>query len=226
MLRLTREQVREIDRRAIEDYHIPGIVLMENAARAVVDVAMEMLPTKGRVLILCGHGNNGGDGFAVARHLHNRGYDLMVQLVGNALHERKGDAAINFLILEKMGIQLDAADPEAIASGQAELVIDGIFGTGLSTPPKPRRAKEIEGFNHYANSYRVPVLAIDLPSGLDCNTGDPLGPCIHATRTVTFVAEKAGFANPASKQFIGEITVGCIGCPRELIEEVAKMTPT
>ena len=225
MIRLTREQVREIDRRAIEQYHIPGIVLMENAARAVVDATVEMLPFRDyppRVLIVCGFGNNGGDGFAVARHLHNRGYDLMIQLIGNPLHERKGDAGINYQIIEKMGLECSGPDPEAIASASAELVIDALFGTGLVGPPKDYKAALIDGFNHYASTHEVPVLSVDLPSGMDCDTGDVLGVCIRATRTVTFVAEKAGFANPASKQFTGAVTVGDIGCPRELIEQVAR----
>ena len=134
MLRLTREQVREIDRRAIEEFHIPGIVLMENAARAVVDVAVNMLPFRDhppRVIIVCGFGNNGGDGFAVARHLHNRGYELDIQLMGNALHEHKGEAGINFEILSRMRLPLTGADPEAVASGGAVLFIDAIFGTGV-----------------------------------------------------------------------------------------------
>src|SRR5215217_4038242 len=105
MVRLTREQVREIDRRAIEDYHVPGIVLMENAARAVVGVAMEMLATVSdpRVLVLCGGGNNGGDGLAVARHLHNRGILTELFLIIDAA-KYQGDALINWQIAEAMRI--------------------------------------------------------------------------------------------------------------------------
>jgi NAD(P)H-hydrate epimerase len=227
MLRLTREQVREIDRRAIEDHHIPGIVLMENAARAVVDVAMEMLDDpQGVVSIVCGGGNNGGDGLAVARHLSNRRVPLNVcMLVEPAT--LKGDARTNYSInLAMQTVNMwgyFTPMPGLLAPGsRVRLIIDAIFGTGLTRPPEGLFATAI----NQINDLRIPVLAVDVPSGLDCDTGEPLGACIRAMRTVTFVAEKAGFANPASRQFTGEVTVGDIGCPRELIEEVAKMTPT
>jgi NAD(P)H-hydrate epimerase len=224
MLRLTREQVREIDRRAIEDFHIPGIVLMENAARAVVNVAMEMLQgvETPSVAVVCGGGNNGGDGLAVARHLHNAGWH--VEIIWGTNKPYAGDAAINERIVREMKLgEMSMYDAEDIVNPNAvDMVIDALFGTGLSRSSERDQQIIIE----LMNECQLPVLAVDVPSGMDCNTGEPLGPCVRATRTVTFVAEKAGFANPASKQFTGEITVGCIGCPRELIEEVAKMSPT
>ncbi|MEA2735077.1 MAG: hypothetical protein QOE14_1528 [Humisphaera sp.] len=223
MLRLTREQVREIDRRAIEDFHIPGIVLMENAARAATDVAMKMLAgiANPAVLIVCGSGNNGGDGLAIARHLHNRG--VHVEVVRDWSRELTGDAAINLRIINAMPIEKTPLEESLSYLQGVHLGIDAMFGTGLTRPVGPEFAHIIEEMNGRTDA---DVLAIDVPSGLDCNTGEPLGPCIRATRTVTFVAEKAGFANPASKAFTGEITVGDIGCPRELIEEVAKMSST
>src|SRR4051812_13832123 len=103
MIRLTRAQVREIDRRAIEQYHIPGIVLMENAARGAVDVALEMLgPNAGGVVVVCGSGNNGGDGLAIARHLHNRG--IFVEIIDAMENKPSGDAAINWEIVKAMGL--------------------------------------------------------------------------------------------------------------------------
>ncbi|MEO6435136.1 MAG: NAD(P)H-hydrate epimerase, partial [Tepidisphaeraceae bacterium] len=222
MIRLTREQVREIDRRAIEEYGIPGIVLMENAARAVADAATEILrgARTPSVAVLCGGGNNGGDGFAAARHLYNRGIHVVVVPTRSAPY--RGDALTNLGIVEAM--RLEIASPEELetplADGAVSLIIDGLFGTGLQSPP--RDGHWIEMLNRFA----IPVLAIDLPSGMNCDTGEPMGVCVKATRTVTFVAEKAGFANPASRQFTGEITIADIGCPRELIEEVAKMPPT
>jgi NAD(P)H-hydrate epimerase len=218
MLRLTRAQVREIDRRSIEQYHIPGVVLMENAARAAADVACDMLDDNcvGEVLILCGGGNNGGDGLAVARHLHNRGADVSIALtIDPARYER--EALINWQIVTAMALPCEPADPAKIAMTKALLLIDAIFGTGLEQAPRdpfPAIAAAIEPL-------RVPVLAIDLPSGMDCDTGKPLGACIGATRTITFVAEKIGFAQPEAKQYLGEVIVGSIGCPLELIEEVA-----
>jgi NAD(P)H-hydrate epimerase len=225
MLRLTREQVREIDRRAIEEFHIPGIVLMENAARAVVDVALEMLQGRPRpaVAIVCGGGNNGGDGLAVARHLHNAGFH--VEVVNASTRPYSGDAAVNYRVARAMRLSewsmYEAAD-DVINCDAVDMVVDSLFGTGLSRPPE----EDHERLIRLMNGCGLPILAVDVPSGLDCNTGEPLGPsCVRAKRTVTFVAEKAGFANPESKQFTGEITVGDIGCPRELVDKVAKMWP-
>jgi NAD(P)H-hydrate epimerase len=218
MVRLTRAQVREIDRLAVEKYHMPSIVLMENAARSAADVAITMLPPNGRALILCGGGNNGGDGLAVARHLHNRGVSLDIILVFQK--DLTGDAAINLRIVQTMGLNVFSMYDylKVTEMPHADLLIDAVFGTGLSRPATGDAAVALEAIN---NS-RVPVLAIDLPSGMDCDTGRPLGPCIRATKTITFVAEKSGFANPESKHYTGDIIVGDIGCPRELIEEVLR----
>jgi NAD(P)H-hydrate epimerase len=218
MLRLTRAQVREIDRRSIEQYHIPGVVLMENAARAASDVACDMLDDNcvGEVLILCGGGGNGGDGLAVARHLHNHGADVSLALTVDP-QKYRGDALINWQIVSAMNLPWEPADPGKIASSKALLLIDAIFGTGLERAPRdpfPAIVAAVE-------QSRIPVLAIDLPSGMDCDTGQPLGACIKATRTITFVGEKAGFAQPAARPFLGEVSVGSIGCPPELIEHVA-----
>ena len=222
-MRLTREQVRLIDKLALERYHIPGLVLMENASRAVADAIISMASVAdASVAIVCGGGNNGGDGFAVARHLHNRG--AHVDLVLAAAPARlRGDALMNWQIVEAMGIEnVDFHDSEDVVNAHAvDIVVDALFGTGLSRQPDADMTKLIEVMNRSG----LPIVAIDLPSGLDCDSGEALGACIRATRTVTFVAEKVGFANPASKQYTGEITVGDIGCPRELIEEVAKMSP-
>lgn len=218
MIRLTRAQVREIDRRSIEDFHIPGIVLMENAALAATDVARDMLDDNciGEVLVLCGGGNNGGDGLALARQLHNCGADVSLALTLDP-ETYKGDALINWRIVSAMKLPWEPAEPERIAATSAVLLVDAIFGTGLSEAPR-------EPFGAIAAAVeqsRAPVLAIDLPSGLDCDAGNPLGACIKATRTITFVAEKAGFASPVAKEFLGLVIVGSIGCPRQLIEEVA-----
>lgn len=216
-IRLTRAQVREIDRRSIEEYRIPGIVLMENAARGAADVAWEMIDRRrsALVMVVCGGGNNGGDGLAVARHLHNRGAQIEISCVLARRRKYEGDAEINYRIVEAMGLDdpFEKREPPT-------LIVDAIFGTGLQKPPDELACSYIEMINRSG----ARVLAIDLPSGLDCDTGEPLGACVCASRTVTFVAEKAGFANPASKQYTGEINVADIGCPRELIEEVSRLT--
>jgi hydroxyethylthiazole kinase-like uncharacterized protein yjeF len=217
ILPLTRKQVREIDRRAIEQYGIPGIVLMENAAIQAERIARDMLGSKsGRhVLILCGGGNNGGDGLAIARHLHNHGIDLTLALTIDP-SRYTGDALINWRIIQAMNISAQPATPQLVHSLSCDLIVDAIFGTGLDQAPRdpfPALAEAV-------NSSSRPVLAVDIPSGLDCDTGTPPGACIIATRTVTFVAPKGGFANPAAVPYLGEVVVGDIGCPIELIDAV------
>jgi NAD(P)H-hydrate epimerase len=222
MIRLTRQQVREIDRRASERYHIPGIVLMENAARAVADAACEMLDNNcvGEILILCGGGNNGGDGLAVARLLHNRGADVTVALLA-APEKYQGDALTNFQIVQAMGLEITTATSAIIEAVRPLLIIDAIFGTGLTRAPDGPFTTLVRAIEHS----RHPVLAIDVPSGLDCDTGRPLGACVRASRTVTFVAEKVGFDHPEARDYLGRVSVGDIGCPRELIEEVLHEMP-
>jgi len=223
IIRLTRRQVREVDRRAIENFHIPGIVLMENAARNAADAAWEMLDHRPQnVTIVCGGGNNGGDGLAIARHLHNRGANVQILLAIDPI-KYAGDAAINWAIVQAMGLEVAGADEaaELLSPFAANLIIDALFGTGLAQPPRP----DAQGLIQRINASTVPVLAIDLPSGMDCDTGEPLETCVRATRTVTFVAEKSGFANPDSAEFTGDITVADIGCPRELIDDVLRDIP-
>jgi NAD(P)H-hydrate epimerase len=208
-VRLTRAQVREVDRLSTEEFHIPGIVLMENAARSIVDIALQMLPAKGNVVIVCGGGNNGGDGFAAARHLHNR--RINVRIVSTSA-DLKGDALTNFRIAEAMGIAFHRSWQNP------DVLIDALFGTGLTRAPQEDIAALIDKMNETG----APILAVDVPSGLDCDTGAPLGACVRATRTITFVSEKAGFANPSSRAYTGDVIVGDIGCPRELIERVGR----
>ncbi|CAN5413213.1 NAD(P)H-hydrate epimerase [soil metagenome] len=221
MVRLTRAQVREIDRRAIEDFHIPGIVLMENAARAAADVAWEMIGRQPArfVTIFCGPGNNAGDGFAIARHLHNRGTHVEIVPVFDPA-KLTGDALINWRIVEAMQIENTSLEDSNIAlRGEPELVIDALLGTGFTGEPRDRIAEAIDVITGECKS---PILAIDVPSGMDCDTGHPAKLCIRATTTITFVAEKFGFENPLAKEFLGDVIVGDIGCPKQLIEAVAR----
>jgi NAD(P)H-hydrate epimerase len=226
-LRLTRAQVREVDRLSIEKYHVPGVVLMENAARAVVDAIEDLLPRDGEIGVLCGPGNNGGDGLAIARHLHNRGFGPTV-VFGLDPARLTGDALAQWRILQAMKLpafyhDLSKDGTSVFILRECEFIIDALFGTGLTRPPGQDVVPLIETCNWKGPPFECPVVSIDLPSGLDCDTGEPLGACVRATRTVTFVADKAGFANPASKQYTGEVIVGDIGCPREAIEEASRL---
>jgi NAD(P)H-hydrate epimerase len=219
MLRLTRAQVREIDRLSTERYHVPSIVLMENAARGAADVACDMLgpATRGKsVLALCGGGNNGGDGLAAARHLHNRGHRVAIALTIDPA-KYKGDALTNWQIVSAMNLPCHPATPKLLAAAKADLLLDAIFGTGLTDAPRDPFPALVDAIAQSG----IPVLAIDLPSGLNCDTGHPPGPCVSATRTVTFVAEKVGFAAPDARPFLGQVTVASIGCPADLIAEIA-----
>jgi NAD(P)H-hydrate epimerase len=218
MLRLTRHQVREVDRRASELFAIPGIILMENASRGAAAVAIAMLRKfkLNSAIILAGGGNNGGDGLAVARHLHNAGYAVKVALCTDPA-KYAGDALVNWRIVDAMWLPTFPATFENLASISGALLVDAIFGTGLSQPPREPFPQIVAAVERSA----LPVLAIDLPSGLDCDTGQPLGPaCMRATRTVTFVAQKAGFANPASRAYTGKVTVVGIGAPPEAARQV------
>jgi NAD(P)H-hydrate epimerase len=218
MLRLTRDQVRAIDQRATDEYHVPSIVLMENASRGVADAAeRHFLPRPSRVLILCGGGNNGGDGLAAARHLHNRGHAVTIGLLTDPARY-KGDAKTNWDIVQSMRLPASPTDADTIRRTRADLILDAIFGTGLTDAPREPFPQIVEAIRDRG----TPVLAVDLPSGLDCDTGRPPGACVRATRTVTFVTEKIGFADPEARQYTGEITVADIGCPRELFEALSR----
>ena len=217
-----RENIRAVDREAIERYGVPGLVLMENASRGLFDAAMAMLDrvegsedVARSAIIVCGSGNNGGDGYALARHLHNAGIEVSLALLGQP--QPSSDAAINRAICRAMNLrEIELRDIAPLRA--ADLLVDAIFGTGLDRPVTGRAAEIIAWMNECGR----PILAADLPSGLDCNTGEALGVAVRASRTVTFVGWKTGFLNPASRQYTGEITVGDIGAPRELIERHAR----
>ncbi len=217
MIRLTRAQLREIDRLATEKYGIPSIVLMENAAIGATRVAVRMLGTaKSKVLICCGSGNNGGDGLAIARHLDNAGSDVRIAFVGDA-QAMSPDCATNYQIARK--IQLPFVEPAPAEFDTADLVVDALFGTGLTRAPMSAHRSVIDEITR-CNALK---LAIDVPSGLDCDAGTAPGVCVHATRTVTFVAEKIGF--PRAIAMTGDVEVVGIGAPKNLIEEVAGRSP-
>ena len=219
---LTREEMRELDRKAIEEYKIPGIVLMENAGRNVAEEVLQMRdnPQKVKVAILCGKGNNGGDGFVVARHLHNHSISVDVFLVAKVSDILKdGDAGINLQILLNMKIPVkEILNIPGVNSILKELnnyniLVDALFGTGLSGDVREPFKTLISG----VNNLNKPVVSVDIPSGLDCNTGRVLGTAIKATKTVTFAAAKKGFYLGEGSSCTGIVIVSGISIPRELI---------
>ncbi len=236
---LTRRQVRDLDRRAIQDYGVPGIVLMENAGRGCAEFLLRLAPPATRFVVLCGPGNNGGDGFVIARHLDNHGRRLTVFAVecpgppdpavirtGWDFSGLPPDARTNWEILTRSGVAVLPLNPAALfpaarnhltdaVRGPDVWIVDALFGTGLSRPLAP----PFDELVALVNASRNPVLAVDIPSGLDCDTGEPLGPTVRATHTATFVALKRGFLNPASVAWTGEVTVIDIAAPRKLVEE-------
>ena len=234
---LTREQVRDIDRRAVEEFGLPGVVLMENAGRGAAELLARLNPERQRVLVLCGPGNNGGDGFVMVRHLQNHGVEVDVWLFAPSQRSPAGtgrlgfhpqlspDAAVNHEIWLRSGTYLvnietdhPRMDPRRYAD-QITLgrgwIVDALFGTGLTRPLGPPFDEVVAAVNASCR----PVLAVDIPSGLDCDTGEPLGPTIRAMHTATFVAPKAGFLNPNAQPWLGEVHVIDIGAPKKLVDE-------
>ncbi|MHC4556410.1 MAG: NAD(P)H-hydrate epimerase [Planctomycetota bacterium] len=213
---MTRNQVRVFDSWAINTLGIPGMVLMENAGRSCAELIKDKLKdvTRPKVCIFCGTGNNGGDGYVIARHLLNDSYEVVVVICGD--HQKiRGDAKTNLDILERMGQSIEQLRPaednipdrlENFAAG-ADMVVDSLFGTGLSGQLSDEYKQLIEGIN----AQNCPILAVDIPSGLDCDAGEPLGAVIRASYTVTFVAVKKGFTSATAARYTGEVFVASIG---------------
>jgi len=214
---LSREQVRNCDKVAIERYGIDGLVLMENAGGAAVrEILGELGPEPGaRVCIATGTGNNGGDGFVVARHLRNVGVEVEVIVCGER-SRIKGDALSNLQIIEKMELPIFyvTAESEGVVGDlirrhgeSARLVVDGMLGTGMTGAAREPFAAAIE----MINALGKPVVALDIPSGLNCDTGEPLGAAVKAKKTVTFAAMKKGFLAKGAAEYTGEVVVASIG---------------
>ena len=212
------EQMRNIDRLAVEDGSIPSIILMENAALACVDALNEKFEdlSQKSIAVFCGKGNNGGDGFAIARHLYNHGINVTVFLVCG--DEFCGDASVNFDIIEKMGIRIEHiydADILDYVIPSFDIVVDAIFGTGIKGELTGISCDTIEKINLFSKY----ILSVDIPSGMNCDTGEICGVCVKADMTVTFAAYKIGmFLYPAA-DYTGEIKVKDIAIPSYIINK-------
>ena len=217
---LTCSQIRELDILAIEHVGVPSLALMENAGRAVAEVVYGWLvdPPHSRVAILCGPGHNGGDGFVVARHLHNAGVIVSCILAAERGKHRQ-DAAVQLGVLERIEVplfdatcDLDKAAAEQLSG--ADLILDALLGTGSKGAPRPPLARLIELANRNKHARRV---AVDIPTGLDADAGSVAQPCFSAHATVTLVAPKVGFSTDAARKVLGRVLVVDIGAPRGLI---------
>lgn len=219
---ISREHSRQLDRAATADYGLPGAVLMENAGRGTTDVLCQLGVGSG-VVICCGRGNNGGDGYVVARHLDLRGHAVHVLLFDDPAGLR-GDAALNFAVLERSQVPIHRVVAERVAdelSGQlsgAAWIVDALLGTGAVGEVRPPLDQVIDTIN----SHPTPVLAVDVPSGLDCDTGTAAEHTIRAAHTCTFVAHKPGFLVPGAAEFTGQVHVVDIGAPRCLVDQLVK----
>ena len=214
---MSRAEVRQFDSWAINSLGIPGSVLMENAGRSCAEFIIDRVSGKDNpgVCIFCGTGNNGGDGYVIARHLFNAGVRVQVVICGE-MAKIKGDARVNLEIIDGMGLSVEQIEMAVDKlDGQVrrfcegcDILVDGLFGTGLKGEPYAEYAKLIECINATGQE----VIAIDIPSGLDCDRGVALGTAIKASATVTFVAVKKGFAACAeSSKYTGQVYVASIG---------------
>jgi hydroxyethylthiazole kinase-like uncharacterized protein yjeF len=222
----TSKEAREIDGRAIEELGIPGIVLMENAALGALKVIEdEMTLIKGKeILVIAGKGKNGGDGFAVARHLSNKGAIVKILLIGS-LEEVLGDARINLEIALKMDIPIYELKDDTIPVDflSFDLIIDAILGTGIKGVVRGHITQVINAINDSGKT----VISLDLPSGLDPDTGRILGACIKAKKTVTFGVLKIGLFLYPGAEYAGSVHLADIGVPSQVLNFIgSKMNLT
>ncbi len=232
-IELTREQVREIDRRAIEMLGIPGMVLMENAGANAAEVIYGYIqqdlqgdPEQTVCHVLCGGGNNGGDGYVIARHLHNSMVPVQIDAFKSP-DTLPPDAALNYKICKNMGLEInhlleeDQISPAVKRWSSAGVLVDALLGTGFGGKDRQIRG-HLGPVIDQINSLNGPaVVAVDVPSGLDCNYGLPADYTIKADLTVTFVAMKKGYLAPQARQYTGRVVVAGIGLPPALIINAA-----
>ena len=217
---LDNDGIREADRSTIEDLGVPGMVLMENAATGVVDAVRESFPDARRILILCGSGNNGGDGFAAARHLHNGGLDVQLCLLGDPT-KLSPDATTNHRLAKAIGVPMAVIEGDDLSvvkslldDWPADLVVDALLGTGTDRPLTGRYAALVET----VAASGLPVLAVDVPTGLNGSSSEIPGPHLPADITVTFAALKICHVLPPACISCGEVAVVDIGIPPAAIE--------
>ena len=219
---VTAAEMRQIDQDTIEGIGIPGIVLMETAGSAIVQAIEQHYPTCKRIGIFVGKGNNGGDGIVIARQLAHTGRDVHLFLVSPS-ESFTGEADINLQIAKNLGLQIEEVLTDTTLETEkgilnhivsCELLVDAIFGTGLRGEVRGPIATIINAINNLP----TPTLSIDLPSGLDADTGNPLGTCVRADRTVTIGLPKRGLLVHPGAELAGKLEVADIGFPEQVID--------
>ncbi|MDF1664664.1 MAG: NAD(P)H-hydrate epimerase [Planctomycetota bacterium] len=226
---LSRKQVRNLDQRAIEEFKIPGLILMENAGLNITAAVLAYIKSQSltpKPLIVCGRGNNGGDGLVLARHLFLAGIVSTVAYI-DALEEGPGthDASVNLDIVKSLGLPLVfVKSPEeltALFPSSSALLCDAFLGTGIQSELRPFARSIVSAMNEWPED----IIAIDIPSGLDCDKGVPLGESVRASRTITMAAMKTGFLTNEAKAFTGQVEVVPIGAPPSLLPEGSPRIP-
>lgn len=215
---LTRDQVRRVDELAQSKYGLAGIVLMENAGRGAAELIDRLYGPHGQSIIACGTGNNGGDGLVIARHLHILGWQVRVLVAGNP-ESMSPDCAANDRIVRAMGlphfVTSDGSLPDELLADRQTIIVDALLGTGFRGEVRPPLRALIDQMNSLP---RRALVAVDVPSGLDCDTGQPGGTAIKADMTITFVALKPGLLSEPGRRYAGQCHVAGIGVPPELVE--------
>ena len=227
---LSGQQSRSVDQLAIAGFCMTGLVLMENAGRGVTDLMERSgLKCTSRIIICCGKGNNGGDGFVLARHLLVRNYLPTVWLFADPA-ELTGDALVNYRILQslKYPVHLQSDSTLTDCFGQLsgdDWIVDALLGTGATGNPRPPMDDIIRQMNQVRNQSNCRMLAIDLPSGWNADAGQANDPTVRATETATFFSMKNGFDCPAAQEYLGKIYVLDIGIPQPpIMERVLRFT--
>jgi hydroxyethylthiazole kinase-like uncharacterized protein yjeF len=220
---VTAAESRELDRRAIEEVGLPSLVLMENAGRSTYQLLRQEFPDlAAEVAVVAGRGNNGGDGFVVARYLANQGAPVVVFLLGRR-DQVSGDARVNLALLSHLGVEVVELTGEADLNpavhrlARAGLIVDALLGTGLNSPIRGLLATLIDKINHL----RAPVLAVDIPSGISADSGEVLGVALKSQVTVTYGWPKIGQILPPGRDYVGRLWQVDISIPPALAREVA-----
>lgn len=217
--------IREMDRLASAEYGIPTLLLMEHAAQALCEAIVQGADTLAsqRILIVCGRGNNGGDGYAAARLLLNE--DIAAHVVCVDLPREGTDASSNYSMARSFGVPVHLFEAEVVKDlfEQADIIVDCLLGTGLSRAPEGETLRAIEWMNA-ARDRGAFIFAADVPSGLDADLGLPLGACVRANVTVSFVGPKVGYVTEvASSQYTGWVLAAPIGMPAALVKRYGQM---